>query len=172
VEIREVSPIEYEEAGRVTALAYREFADPADEDWQEYVGFISDVAGRADRTPVLVAVEGGRILGSATLELDRTLGDDDAELPPDTASLRMLGVDPDARGAGAGRALVEACIDRTRTAGKSVLVLRTTPEMEAARKLYASFGFVRDPDRDLAFESGFRLIAYRLDLERGGGSPR
>jgi GNAT superfamily N-acetyltransferase len=164
MEIRSVRPGEEEEAGRVTALAYSEFAPPGDEDWAEYLGEIADVAGRVDRTIVLGAFDGDRVLGTATIEMDDTLGDDDVELPPDTASLRMLGVDPAVRGRGVGRALVEACLDRARAAGKHVMVLRTTEKMLVAHGLYASMGFARDLDRDQSFDDGFRLIAFRLDL--------
>jgi len=165
VEIRAVRPDEYEEAGRVTAEAYREFARPGDPDWEEYLREIADVAGRAPKTPVLVAVDEGRVLGSATLEMDdHVVGDDDAWLPPDVASLRMLGVDPEARGRGVGRALVLATIELARSAGKSRYVLRTTERMTAAHRLYESMGFERDAERDLVFENGFRLVAYRLAI--------
>jgi ribosomal protein S18 acetylase RimI-like enzyme len=164
MEIREVRPDEYEAAGDVTARAYHEFADFDDPEWIEYLGEIADVAGRAGRTVVLVAVEDGRILGSATIELDHTVGDDDTELPPEMASLRMLGVDESARGRGIGRALVEETLARARAAGKTVMALRTTERMRAAQALYRSMGFRADPDRDVVFDDGFRLIGYRLDL--------
>ena len=44
VEVRPARPEEYEEAGRVTALAYREFADG--ESWDRYLNRIADVAAR------------------------------------------------------------------------------------------------------------------------------
>lgn len=164
MEIREVRPEEHAEAGRVTALAYSEFAIPGDEGWKEYLGMIANVAGRADRTVVLVAIDGDGVVGSATIEMDATIGDDDDELPPGVACLRMLGVDPSARGRGAGRALVQAAIDRCRVAGKKELMLRTTPPMEVAAALYRSMGFERDPDRDMEDEGYFTLSAYRLGL--------
>jgi GNAT superfamily N-acetyltransferase len=164
MDIREVRPDEHVAAGRVTALAYSEFAVPGDEGWREYLGMIADVAGRVDRTVVLVAVDGYRVVGSATIELDGVIGDDDEELPPDVACLRMLGVDPEGRGKGVGRALVQAVIDRCRAAGKRELILRTTPMMEVAAALYRSMGFERDPDRDMPVEDYFTLSAYRLAL--------
>jgi ribosomal protein S18 acetylase RimI-like enzyme len=165
MEVRAPRPDEYAEAGRVTADAYREFAVPDDEDWNDYLAVIADVAGRADRMPVLVAVVDGSIVGSATVEMgDALLGDDDDVLPQDAASLRMLGVDPGARRAGVGRALVDGTIDLARAAGKRLMLLRTTEPMVGAQRLYRSMGFERDPERDLSFENGFRLLAYRRPI--------
>jgi ribosomal protein S18 acetylase RimI-like enzyme len=168
MEIREVLPEEYEEAGKVTALAYREFAPPGDEDWEEYLGEIADVAARAGVTTVLVAVEDARVLGTATMELDQKVpgSDPERQLEPDEAHLRMLGVDPGARGRGVGRALVEASIELARTRGKRFIGLSTTNVMEIARGMYERMGFVPVPERDRHFDSGFALYAYRYPLER------
>jgi ribosomal protein S18 acetylase RimI-like enzyme len=166
MEIREARPDEYEEAGRVTALAYREFAPEDDPDWEEYLGVIADVAARASVTTVLVAVEDGRILGSATVELDDKVPESDPErvLDPEEGHLRMLGVDPAARGRGVGRALVDASIEVARSRGKKVFRLTTTRMMTVARGLYERMGFEATPERDRHFESGFVLYAYELPL--------
>jgi ribosomal protein S18 acetylase RimI-like enzyme len=163
VEVRDIRPGEEADAGRVTRLAYLEFVDPADSDWDDYLAQIEDVAGRAGTVPVLVAVDDGRVIGSATLETeDAGLGDDPIE--PGTANLRMLGVDPEARGRGAGRALVEECVRRTRAAGLHAVTLHTVLEMKVAQRLYESMGFVRDPARDWQVTDQFKLYAFRLDL--------
>jgi ribosomal protein S18 acetylase RimI-like enzyme len=166
--IRPVKPAEYEEAGRITALAYREFVWAGDDeaDWREYLEQLADVGGRIDRTAVLVAVEepGGRILGCVTIEEDGVIGDDDVEPEPDASHVRMLGVDPKARGRGVGRALMEATVARARDAGKRFVTLRTTDRMLAAGAMYRSMGFDPDPEHDIVFDNGFRLIAYRLAL--------
>ena len=161
--VRVARPEDYEEAGRMTALAYSEFAPPAHDDWQNYLDRIQDVASRAGRTTVLVASDGERILGSATLELDSVIGDE-GRLGADEANLRMLGVAPEARGRGAGRALVQACIERAKAAGKTVLTLRTAPEMTSAQSLYESIGFSRDPERDWPVSRDVTLLAFRLPL--------
>jgi ribosomal protein S18 acetylase RimI-like enzyme len=167
MEIRQVRPEEYEEAGRVTALAYKEFAPPDDPDWEEYLGEIADVGGRAELTTVLVAVEDGRILGSATVELDNKVPESDPErvLEPGEAHLRMLGVDPASRERGAGRALVEGSIELARLRGKKVFRLTTTRMMKVARGMYERMGFQATPERDRHFESGFVLHAYEYPLE-------
>jgi ribosomal protein S18 acetylase RimI-like enzyme len=164
VEIREVRPSEYRDAGEVLARAYSEFVDPADPGWLDHLELVRDVGGRVDRTLVLVAVEDGQIMGSATIELDDVIGDDDEVLPPDVASLRMVGVDPAARRRGIARALVEDVIDRCRSAGKKSLVLRTTGPMVAAQQLYESMGFQPAHDLDWVVNDRLTLLGYRLEL--------
>jgi GNAT superfamily N-acetyltransferase len=164
MEVREVRTDEYEETGDVLGRAYAEFADPSDPGWREHLELVRDVAGRVDRTEVLVAVEEGRVLGSATIELDGVVGDDDASLPADVAGLRMVGVDPEARGRGIARALLADVIARCRSAGKREIILRTTGPMVAARRLYESFGFEPAHDLDWIIDERLTLLGYRLGL--------
>jgi ribosomal protein S18 acetylase RimI-like enzyme len=156
LEVRPVLSHEFEEAGRVTADAYREFADS--DAWEDYLRTLADVDGRARRAPVLVALEDGRILGTLTLELDRRIDADDPPLPPDEAHIRMLGVAPDARGRGVARALIDASFALAREAGRAWVSLHTTQRMRAAQAMYASLGFERLPDR--FFPDGFVLLSY------------
>src|SRR5438132_136913 len=155
IHVRPARPEEYAEAGRITALAYLEFVPPGevDEDWRSYLVQLADVAGRVDRTTVLVAVEQpeGHVLGSVTIEEEDVIGDDDSELEPGVSHIRMLGVDPHARGRGVGRALMAASIDRARALGKRFVTLRTTERMRAAQCMYESMGFEQDPEHDLVF---------------------
>ena len=163
MQVRRIHPEETAEAGRVTREAYDEFVDPNDSDWGGYLQEIGDVAARAERVTVLVAVDDGRVLGSVSIETEgASLGDDPVE--PGTANVRMLGIDPVARGRGAGRALVEACIAFARARGLRAVTLHTADIMVAARGLYGSMGFVRDPARDWEISDDFTLTAYRLDL--------
>ena len=71
---------------------------------------------------MLVAVDGGEVVGTATVELDATVEPDGA-LEQSQANFRMLAAAPARRGRGIGRRLVEACIERARAAGKSTATL-------------------------------------------------
>ncbi|MFE0625870.1 GNAT family N-acetyltransferase [Streptomyces sp. NPDC058864] len=60
---------------------------------------------------------------------------------PGTARLRLLLVDPAARGHGIGRLLVEACVAHARAAGHRELVLWTNDVLVSARRIYEAAGF-------------------------------
>jgi len=78
-----------------------------------------------------IAEQGGRMLGSVFLVADSA----------QTARLRLLYVETEARGLGIGRKLVDQCISFARSAGYRELVLWTHTVLASARKIYAAAGF-------------------------------
>lgn len=167
LEIRPLRPEEYEEGGRVTALAYQAFAPGVASPNRDYLDRIADVEARAGEAQVLGAFQDRRLVGTVTLELDRRIpgGHPRAPLEPDQAHVRMLGVHPDVMRRGIGRALMEACLEEARGAGKRRITLETTERMVAAQRLYQTMGFRRGPD--LVFDDGFRLLTFELPLAAG-----
>jgi ribosomal protein S18 acetylase RimI-like enzyme len=162
IEIRPVRASEYAAAGEATALAYQEFAPSRSPGWQAYIVRIADIAARAGRSTVLVVLADGVIAGSATVELDQRMNAAAEPLAADEAHLRMLGVHPELRGRGIGRALVVASLDLARAHGKQRLTLDTSPVMLAAQQMYAAMGFTatgayRTPD-------GVDLLGYTRDI--------
>jgi ribosomal protein S18 acetylase RimI-like enzyme len=160
VVVREVAPHELDPLGELTVAAYREVGETD----EPYYAELRDVASRAARVPVLVAVDtvDGRLLGGMTyVPGPGPFAEGDFG---DAATFRMLAVDPAARGRGAGRALVEAAIARARADGRPSIGIFTRPFMAAAQALYESLGFEREPGLAWEFEPGERLLAYRLRL--------
>ncbi|THA71649.1 GNAT family N-acetyltransferase [Streptomyces sp. A0642] len=162
--IRPVEPADYALLGEITAEAYLGdglldfgIGDP-------YLEKLRDVPRRAAEAEVLVAADArGRVLGGVTYAPPGNPWADIAAA--DEAEFRMLAVSREARGAGAGEALVRACIDRARaTPGVTGLVLSTQPAMHGAHRLYQRLGFVRTPERDWDPIDDLRLLAYRLEL--------
>ncbi|MGD1053212.1 MAG: GNAT family N-acetyltransferase [Candidatus Dormibacteria bacterium] len=162
--VRPVRPEECTEAGRQTRAGFAALYGEGD---VEYLDAVADVAGRIGRATVLVALDGERILGSITVELNTKL-DPAQQLAPGEAHLRMLGVAPAAQGRGAGRALLEGAATLARTEGKCRLTLRTLPEMVAARRLYEAMGFQGGTPEEHA--PGRVHMSYELQL-RAGAPP-
>jgi GNAT superfamily N-acetyltransferase len=155
MEVRRALPEEYERVGELTVRAYAAFTlGPAD----PYVARLRDAASRAEGGELWVALDGGRLLGSVTYcppgspfrEVSR---DDEGEF-------RMLAVDPDVRGAGAGTALATLCEERARAHGAVGMALSTLAAMTDAHRIYTRLGYARDPGRDWSPLPGVDLIAF------------
>ena len=131
-------------------------------DWI-FEGLISGIIARfvADFDPLReaawVAEHQGEVAGSIFL----MRGED-----PSCAKLRLLYVEPSARGLGVGAALVAACVDRARAIGYRALTLWTNDILVSARRLYQAAGFqLIAEDRHHSF--GHDLVGQTWRLELG-----
>lgn len=158
--VRPATAREFEEVGKITATAYvHDRHLPPD---SPYVTELRDAGSRAREAELLVATDGATILGTVTWCPD---GSAYKELTgPREGEFRMLAVPPQARGRGAARALVQACLERSRAVGHHRIVLSTQPGMTQAHALYESFGFTRAPELDWEPAPGISLVGYVLDL--------
>lgn len=87
---------------------------------------------REGREDCWVIESGGRMLGCVFLV------EEDAE----TARLRLLYVEPEARGLGIGTALVRQCTEFARAQGYRRITLWTHAVLESARRIYAAEGYL------------------------------
>jgi DNA-binding MarR family transcriptional regulator/N-acetylglutamate synthase-like GNAT family acetyltransferase len=101
-----------------------------------------------------IAEKDGEIVGSAFLVRNSNT----------VAKLRLLFVEPPARGLGIGSRLIEECVRFARQAGYRKITLWTQSELHAARRLYQKAGFTQTAKR--AHDSFGRkgLVAETWDL--------
>jgi GNAT superfamily N-acetyltransferase len=82
-----------------------------------------------------------------------------------TAQLRILLVDPSARGHGLGARLVDECLDFARGAGYKRMKLWTNDPLVAARHIYLSRGFTLvEEEPHHSFGADMTGQVYELDL--------
>jgi len=88
-----------------------------------------------------------------------------AKASDETAKLRLLHVEPEARGLGIGKRLVDECVRFARQAGYQKMALWTQSILHAARHLYKQAGFriVRE-EQHRSFGKDLTAETWELDL--------
>jgi ribosomal protein S18 acetylase RimI-like enzyme len=169
LKVRDARPDEFDALGRLMVEVYSSldgFPKPADQ--PHYYEMLAGI-GRFTEKPsarVLVALSAeGALVGGVVYFGDMAeYGSGGIATSVKGASgIRLLGVDPEFRNAGAGKALARACILLAREEGHSQVILHTTQAMRVAWGLYERLGFTRSEDLDFS-QQGLPVFGFRLEL--------
>jgi ribosomal protein S18 acetylase RimI-like enzyme len=170
VSIRPAQPSESEAARAVLRAAYSQYeAMFPPENWSPYLADILDVEGRSAVSELLIAERNGGLVACVSYyppgaQMSYPSDDFSAPWPHEWAAIRLLAVDPSARGGGIGRALTQVCIERSVAKGVPAIGLHTTKEMAVAQSMYERMGFERAPEYDFRPGPTILVEAYRLML--------
>lgn len=145
--------------GRITARQAIVYAKEYgwNQDYEALVaGILSEFQRQFDpaQDAAWIAELGGQMVGSIFLVRGDTA---------DVAKLRLLYVEPHARGAGIGALLVKTCVERAKALGYGKLRLWTNSVLTSARGLYERFGFTLD-DETPHHSFGHDLIGQNWSL--------
>lgn len=133
--------------------------------WRALKAAISSEGDNGPGVDLIVAELEGRIIGSVALFPAKTDAYDGLVEELNYPEIRMLAVDPSARGKGAASALIKECIARAKAKGYDAVGLHTADFMKDAIQLYSRLGFERLPQYD--FEpagDGIIVKAFRLSI--------
>jgi len=164
--VRTARPTDRGAIARLTLAAYREYSTIMEPSaWNALDGAVR--SSLVDDTGVtrIIAELDGAVVGSAALYSPDTAAYGDLVALASWPEVRLVAVDPRARGRGVARALVDECIRRARASGATALGLHTSRSMRAAARLYERMGFVRDPERDFQPPGAELVEGYLLRLE-------
>src|SRR2546428_2719996 len=117
--------------------------------WDGYRRNIADVRSRAAISSTIVAERDGKLLGSVNYYAPGQTDSVDGAWPDGWASIRLLGVSPNARGLGIGQALMKESLRRARGDGAGTMGLHTTALRDGARALYLRLAFQRVAAHDV-----------------------
>ena len=164
--IREARPDELQAVYELTRRAYAEYAttlDPAS--WEALSGAIDAGLSGDQEMQRIVALEGDTIVGSALLLAPSEDAYKGFGVRVTTPEIRLVAVEPSARGRGIARALMDECLRRARASGATEIGLHTARAMKAAIRMYEGMGFQRAPENDFQPPGTERVMGYRLVLK-------
>ena len=168
VKIRKMKQGEIQVIRELRVKGYREYETcVSSEHWNVLKTSLlsdNDIKSNAD---IFVAEIDGNIAGSIVLFPASIQAYDWSEDVQEYPEIRMLSVNPDIRGKGIGRALVEHCLQVAKEQNNAQIGLHTASFMTKASALYESMGFSRVTELDLEpMNDGIIVKAYRLNLKK------
>lgn len=167
--IRDAGAEDFAAFGALLVAVYAQLDGfPSPRDQPDYYRLLAEAGRLTDRPGVGIRIatsQAGVLLGGVVHfdDMAHYGSGGSATRERNAAGIRLLGVRPDARGLGIGKALTQACIEHARALGREQMILHTTEAMQVAWGLYVRLGFRRSEDLDFV-QNGLPVFGFRLRL--------
>jgi len=136
--IRAYRETDKDQLNQLAVLAFEQYSHLYS-DWPEFSKKVEQMSSLTEHCEILIAAQESKILGAVAYN-----GPYKAKaefFKPEWAVIRMLVVNPEYRGSGIGRRLVENCLAHARRDDVQVIALHTSEIMEVALPMYQGMGF-------------------------------
>ena len=138
IELRDFAADDADAVNRIALAAFRQYEEVY-QDWEQVSQSIGRMVDLSKSGELIVAYLKGEVVGAVVYVAH------DQPKPSffltEWPVIRMLVVEPKARGLGIGRALTKECVDRAIRDGAGLIALHTSPIMKEAMGIYLSMGF-------------------------------
>ncbi|SER99968.1 GNAT family N-acetyltransferase [Psychrobacillus sp. OK032] len=154
-----------EAVGRLLVESYSQYQNSYAK-LQDWLAYASDLKASVNNPLVdrfLVAKDGEKVLGTLQLFTNSETAYNRPELEISSPIIRMLAVNPEARGKGIAQALMKESINYAQENGADHVYLHTSDKMAEAIRLYEWLGFKRDTSKEF-YKLNFLVKCYRLDI--------
>lgn len=159
VTLRDYVPFDAPIIDRLAVEAFSQYSDRYN-DWPAMTRVLEKMSEMATTAEIIIAERDGQVIGAVGYLPPSAAKA--AHFKPEWPLVRMLVVDPQARGSGAGRVLTEACIARARRDAAPEIALHTSEMMTVALPLYLRMGFVRVSDAPDLFGVPYGIYVKQL----------
>ena len=165
ITIHPADPADYAEIVDILVASYAEYQTSFEQSdrWEAYLKDIRESLDNPHLTELWIAKIKDRIVGTVQLFETAHHAYPNFELPIVYPFIRLLGVDPEWRGHGIARELLQRCVQSAKEMGKNTVYLYTGGQMLNAIRLYERFGFIEDPEFS-SVNGGGNAICYRYDF--------
>ncbi|WP_458125390.1 GNAT family N-acetyltransferase [Paenibacillus sp. Z3-2] len=164
VTIQPATEADHPEIVDILVASYAEYRETFEQNdrWEAYLKDIRESLDNPHLKQLWIAKIEDHIVGTVQLFETAHKAYPNFELPIDYPFIRLLGVDPQWRGHGIGRELLQQCVDSAKEMGKNTVYLYTGGQMVNAIRLYERFGIVEDAEFSSEGTEG-KAICYRYD---------
>ena len=157
-----IRPFKEEDSEQLNKIAVESFLEFKDHysNWSHIKNSVGSLASLKDKADILIAEENSEIVGGVALVSPGN--DNNINIKPHWATIRVLVVSPSHRGKGIAKALTSTCLTIASNKNYSSVALYTSNIMKVALSMYLKLGFKHI--KNIGLICGVEYNLYKLKI--------